>query len=218
MEKVEITGGARIGTENATWPFATLCVSKDKLELNVSFIGNFTFQPKDIISIEPYMMIPFFGQGIKINHSIAGYDNKVIFWTSKDPLKIINQIRQAGFLENMNRQIPDRDTSIIQQQQLTGGFPIKKSVVIGAIVLWNVLFIADLIHFFASDKKGLPLGNGAAIAATMLFVISILSLISTDFRRLILKKGKSIEDINKLLYFLILISGFMLTGILLLET
>lgn len=213
MDKLEITGGARIGMANASWPFATLKVSKDKLELNASIIGNLVFQPKDIISIEPYTMIPLLGQGVKINHRIANYNSKVIFWTFKDPSTVVNQIKQTGFLENINSIISDTDALIIKQQQ-AGGFPIKKSVAIGVIVLWNILLLSDFIKFSNSEKKGMPLGNGATIALATLFFISVLSLISKDFSKLILKEGKSIKDINKFLYLLIFISGFMLIGIL----
>lgn len=213
MDKLELTGGARIGMANATWPFATLKVTKDKLELNASIVGNLVFQPKDITSIETYTMIPLLGQGVKINHRIANYNNKVIFWTFKDPSTVVNQIKQTGFLENIDSRISDADTLIIQQQQ-ADGFPIKKSVAIGIIVLWNILFLSDFIKFSISDNKGMPLGNGATIALATLFFISLLSLISKDFSKLILKEDKSVKDINKFLYLLIFISGFMLIGIL----
>jgi len=213
MEKFELTGGARIGMAKATWPFATLKVSKDKLELNASIVGNLVFQPKDIISIETYTMIPLLGQGIKINHRVANYNSKVVFWTFKDPSTVVNQIRQTGFLENIDSRVSDTDALIIQQQQ-AGGFPIKKSFAIGVIILWNILLVSDFIKFSASNKKGMPLGNGAIIALATLFLLSVLSLISKDFSQLILKEGKSIRDINKFLYLLIFISGFMLLGIL----
>ena len=71
MNELQLTGGARIGMANATFPFATLKVNKDKLELNASIVGNLTFQASDIISIEPYTMIPILGQGIKINHKTS---------------------------------------------------------------------------------------------------------------------------------------------------
>lgn len=52
MNELKLTGGARIGMANATFPFATLKVNKDRLELNASIVGNIVFQPSDIISIE----------------------------------------------------------------------------------------------------------------------------------------------------------------------
>lgn len=213
MEQFELTGGARIGAANATWPLATLKVNKDKLELNASIVGNLIFQPKDIISIETYMMIPLIGQGIKINHRIPNYNNKVIFWTFKEPTQVLNQIKQTGFLENIDSRISETDKIIISQQQ-AGGFPIKKPVAIGLIALWNFSLISDFINFAMSDKKSIPLGNGTIIALATMILLSILSLISKDFSKLILKEGKSIKDINKFLYLLIFIGSFMLINIL----
>lgn len=214
MEKLEITGGARIGMVNATWPFATLIVTKDKLVLNASILGNFVFQPEDIISIDTYMMIPLLGQGIKINHRIANYNSKVIFWTIKDPSTVVNQIKQTGFLDNIDETISDADKLIIKQQQQAGGFPIKKSVAIAIVILWNVLLFSDFVRFSNSDMKGIPLGIGSTIAVTMLFLIALLTLISKDFSKLMLKEGKSVTDIKNFLYFIMFISGFMLIGIL----
>jgi len=213
MDKLEITGGARIGMANATWPFAKLTVTKDKLVLNASLIGNLVFQPKDIISIEAYTIIPFFGQGIKIIHRIAKYKSKVIFWTFDDPITVINQINQTGFLDNIDTRITDNDQLIIQQQK-AGGFPFKTPIAIVAVVLWNLLFLFDFMYSLASHKGGIPLGVGAIIALATLIIFSILLLISKEFCTLVLKEGKSIVDINRILYFLIFLSGFMLIGIL----
>ena len=80
-EHFTLTGGARIGRANATFPFATLSVDKHLLKLNASIVGNLIFQPKDIVSIEVYGKIPVLGQGVKINHNVESYNPQVIFWT-----------------------------------------------------------------------------------------------------------------------------------------
>jgi hypothetical protein len=209
MEKFELTGGARIGTSNATWPFATLKVSKEKLELNASIAGNLIFQPKDIISIEEYKMFPLIAQGIKINHRISKYNQKVIFWTHKEPSTVINQIRHTGFFDNVDSTISETDRLILKQQQ-SGGFPFKKTVAIAVITFWNIFIIYDFIIFATSDTIQRPLGDGTTIALAALLLISILSLTSRDFSKLILKEGKSIKDIDTFLYLLIFITGFML--------
>ena len=56
--EIKKTGGARIGMMNATWPFATLKVNKNRLELNATILGNLVFTPQDIISIESYGLVP----------------------------------------------------------------------------------------------------------------------------------------------------------------
>ena len=209
MNEIKLTGGARIGRANATFPFATLKVNKDRLDLNASIIGNLTFQPSDIISIEPYTLIPILGQGIKINHNVSSYKEKVIFWTIKDPNSVVRQIRETGFLNNLNTLENKIDRTIIEQQT-KGGLPIKKGFAIGAIVGWNVLFLTDFVPFFLRKTDGLLVGNGVLSAIGLLFLTALLSLISADFRRLILKDGRELNDIKKFAIFAMIISGFML--------
>ena len=209
MNELQLTGGARIGMANASIPFATLKVNKDRLELNASIVGNLTFQPADIISIEPYTMIPIIGQGIKINHKVANYKERVIFWTFKDPNSVVRQIKETGFLSNENKTNQKIDRAIIEKQA-KGGFPIKKGFAIGAIVVWNLLFLTDFIPFFLGDREGFPIGNGILAAIGLLFLTALFSLISSDFRRMILKEGRELSDIRKFAIFAMIISGFML--------
>lgn len=207
-----LTGGARIGRANATYPFAKLFVEKNILKINASLVGNLVFQPQDIISIEPYTMIPILGQGIKINHCIENYNPKVIFWTFKDPNFVINEIKKVGFLDNINSNISFCDAKIIERQE-QGSFPIKRSVAIIFIVLWNMFFLSDFLPFFLQNKKeGIPIGNGVKIAIGLLLVTSILTSISVGFRKIILKEGRDFNDIKKFVYFMILISGIMFLG------
>ena len=105
IEKYTLTGGARIGNTNASYPLANLYVDKNILKINASIVGNLLFQPKDVISIETYTLIPIIGQGIKINHRIENYNPKIIFWTFKNPNLVISEIKKTGFLGNLNSEI-----------------------------------------------------------------------------------------------------------------
>lgn len=209
MNELQLTGGARIGMANATFPFATLKVNKERLELNASIVGNLTFQASDIISIEPYMMIPILGQGIKISHNVAHYKERVIFWTFKDPYSVVRQIQETGFLSNQNLTEQKIDRKIVEKQA-KGGFPIKKGFAIGAIVVWNLLFLTDFVPFFLGKREGFPTVNGILAAIGLLFFTALLSLISSDFRRLILKEGRELNDIKRFAILVMIISGFML--------
>ncbi len=209
MKELQITGGARVGMANATFPFATLKVNKDRLELNASIVGNLTFQPADIISIKPYTMIPILGQGIKINHNVSTYKTQVIFWTFKDPISVVRQIQETGFLNIENQRDQKIDRAIIEKQA-KGGFPIKRGFAIGAIIVWNLLFLTDIIPFFLGDRDGIPIGNGALTAIGLLFLTALFSMISPDFRRLFLKERRELGDIKKFAIFVMIISGFML--------
>lgn len=208
-EKYTLTGGARIGMANASYPFADLYVDKDILKINASIVGNLMFQPKDVISIETYTLIPLIGQGIKINHRIEHYDSKVIFWTFKNPNDVINEINKTGFLQNVNSEISSSDLEIIQRQS-QGGFPLKSSVVVFYIFMWNLLFLADIFQFFIKNKaEGSPFGIGINLAFGLLFGSSILAIFSKKFQKIILKEHRHFDDIKKFVYFLALISGIL---------
>ena len=206
-EKFTLTGGARIGRANASFPFAELTVDKEILKINASIIGSLIFQAKDIISIQPHTAFPVIGNGIKIKHSVENYQSEVIFWTFKNPSVVINEIEKTGFLQNNDSQISHADLEITRKQN-EGGFPIRKSVGIIFVVVWNLFFLFDIITFFLQGKtEGTPLGIGVSIALGLLFVSSILTLLSDKFRSIILKENKHFDDIKKFTYLAAFISG-----------
>lgn len=208
-EKFTLTGGARIGMANATFPFADLYVDKEILKINASIVGNLVFQPKDIISIKSYTSIPIIGNGIKINHRIENYDSEVIFWTFKNPNSVISEIEKTGFLQNTNSVISAVDLEILKKQN-EGGFPIKKSVVIFFIVVWNLLFLSDILPFFLKGKtEGSPIGIGMNLAVGLIFTSSILAIVSEKFRKIILKQNRNFDDIKKFAYFIAFVTGIM---------
>lgn len=209
MKQYELTGGARIGMANATFPFAKLKVNKEKLEINATIIGNLVFTTKDIISIEPYQQIPIIGKGLKINHRVPDYKEKVIFWTFKNPEIIIEEIRKTGFFENTNSDISQDDIQI-QQRQKQGGFPVKKPFAIGAIIIWNILIAYDLFNFLKNPNPKTIHGLGVKAAIGFLLGTAVLTLLSKPFRSLILKKGRELDDVKTFLYFIIFICSFFI--------
>jgi hypothetical protein len=212
MEKTfKLTGGARIGLTNATYPFADLYVDKNTLKINASLVGNLVFQPQDIISIKPYTSIPLIAQGIIIDHRVENYNSNVIFWTLKNPEAVINEIESTGFLDNKNAVNIPRDSTIVQQQ-IKGGFPLKSFVPVFIIIAWNALFLSDFFPIFRNDTSPPTFpGPGVCSALGLVFIFALLTLVSADFRRFILKDGRTFEDIKKLAIFIMIVTGFMLT-------
>jgi hypothetical protein len=206
MNELKETGGARIGMANATWPFANLTVNENRLTLNASIIGNLTFKPSDIISIETYSVIPLLGQGIRIHHKVSNYKDKVVFWTFKNPHELIKKIEETGFLNN-TQPISSEEEQEISKQQSVGGFPIKTWFTIAVVVVWNLLFLYD---FQNREEGDLPIGNGAKYALAFVFGTGLLLLVSEPFRRVVLKEGRTLKDIKKFVIFLLFISGIML--------
>lgn len=213
MKTFTLTGGARIGRANATYPFANLYVDENTLKINASLVGNLIFQPQDIISIKPYSSVPFIGKGIKILHRVDNYNQHVVFWTTTDPEFVISEIKKTGFLEKTNFPLTEKDLTIVQQQK-QGGFPLKPLVKIVFTVVWNALFLYDFIPFFLGNNEKTPFGAGVCTALGLLFTTALLTLISGNFRKLILKEGRTLEDIKKSAIFILLISGIMFTAFL----
>ena len=95
MEGLKFRGGAQIGRIRTSWPFVTLTVGKDRLVLKAPFAGSYTFEPKDIVSIEP--IADLLARGLRIRHRVEAYKEKVEFLTFRDPRSIIEEIRRTGF-------------------------------------------------------------------------------------------------------------------------
>ncbi len=92
-----LTGGARLGFFNATWPFAKLTATEDSLTLKVAFMGSFTFTPDQVVRIDQYVRIPFAGWGIRIQHDVPHYPSKIIFWYLGFPSTVFQYIKDSGF-------------------------------------------------------------------------------------------------------------------------
>jgi hypothetical protein len=204
MSEIEKIGGAKIGLARATWPFAKLTVNEYVLQLNASIIGNLYFRSSDIVSIEPSSLLR--GIGIKINHRVENYSSNVIFLTTgaKD---LIRQIEATGFLQHTGP-LPDAVETEIATYQSGGWFPMKWPAVIAFIVIWNALFLADLLGYFGKKSNMAP-GNGARMAVGFAFLFALGILILAPLRRLVLKEGRTIKDVRTFLLFLMLITGFM---------
>jgi len=82
-------------------------------------------------------------------------------------------------------------------------------------IIWNLLIINDFIRFIISPNKIIPLGNGAIIGTASIFLTAFSTNFIPDFRKLILKEGRKIEEIQTFLYFIMLMSGtmFIITNI-----
>lgn len=208
MKQFEITGAARIGMIKATYPLVSLSVSPTRLELNASIAGNFVFQPKDIVKIEPFKHAYFPGRGVQIVHKVGNYTKKVFFGTKDDPETLMQRIKQTGFLTNQEN-VPMEESKDILTKQKQGSFPIKKQFALGFFIGWNAMFVMHLLPFIKQNFPGFSTAMSIGISALVLFLVSLISLYSPQFRKLYLKQGRTLKDIKKFLILTLVISGFM---------
>ena len=194
---VSAVGGARIGWVNATWPFARLRAQRGRLVLNATLIGKYSFAPDQVVSIEKYTVIPFLGWGIRIHHNISTYPKKIVFWCFGSPESLISRIEETGF-------VPKADPDSVPAPR---GMPVRWQALAALIVLWNGLGLLD--HYVVGGFPGEP-GVLVLAALLLLFVGSVAMWRSRLLQRLILKPGRSCEEIKAWLYLLALVSGVLL--------
>jgi hypothetical protein len=190
------TGGARVGWTNATWPFARLSATNDRLTISVGLLGTYSFAPEQVSAVERYISIPVLGWGIQIRHCRADYPQRVIFWCLGSPDTLLRRIRDAGFL-------PAGSSSAIPHGR---GIAMRWSAILLAIAVWNALLLLDFTR--SSSRPSQP-GPFALVALLFAFVLSFGTLISPRLQQLVLKPGRSVGEIRPFLRLLALISGLM---------
>jgi hypothetical protein len=103
MERID-RGGLRWGesywrAKNVTWPFATLTVRDNYLEVDSAFpfplfSANFIFVPKDVSALRPYR--GFIRRGIQVEHFRRDYPSFIVFW-SFFPARTLADAKVAGY-------------------------------------------------------------------------------------------------------------------------
>src|SRR5262249_34569891 len=91
------TGGANIGWMNCSWPWAKLSASPYQLELRATMVGNYSFRPDEVISIDRKGNIPVLYSGISIRHCVPTYPTRIVFWYLGNADNLVERIRLAGF-------------------------------------------------------------------------------------------------------------------------
>jgi len=92
-----LTGGARVGWFNATWPFAKLEATSDYVTLKVTFSGTYIFPATSVVGIHKFVRIPFIGWGIRIEHTVSEYPSHIVFWYLGFPSTVLDFIGHQGF-------------------------------------------------------------------------------------------------------------------------
>jgi hypothetical protein len=193
-----MTGGARVGWTNASWPLAKLSAVPDQLTLSIRLLGTYRFEPEEVLTIEKYVRIPVIAWGIRIHHCKSDCPQRVIFWCLGNPDTALQGIRSSGFL-------PAASSSSALQRR---GIAIRWTAIIIAIIVWNGLFLLDS----ASHNRQVRSAPGPLILLPLVFALafSVVTLTSPQIQRLVLKPGRSVGEIRPFLRLLAFISGFLL--------
>ncbi|MFK8162030.1 MAG: hypothetical protein AB8H12_06150 [Lewinella sp.] len=196
-----------------SWPFGKLKVSSDRLEVSVS-IKKVVFAPEDVVAIEPYMIIPLIGQGIRVVHRVEKYSQKVVFFGFSSPDEIIRRINKTNFLEGKRN--PDREKSEeIAAAQSQGGNSFKLTAIIVGLVAWNAPILWGAWSMLVKGGEyGPEFYQGVLVSLGLLFVASLGLVAVEPFRKLILRGGDE-DGVRKMGWFLMLLSGIMFLSFLL---
>jgi hypothetical protein len=210
MNEFKERGGVRIGRATASWPLATLMVSRDKLEVNAGMIGNLVFRSQDIIAIREEGTL---GRGLRISHRVSTYNETVVFSTFGDTGELLRKIERTGFLNNESS-LSAVDDAAITKAQASGARPVKTAAWISLVVIWNVCFAYDFISAYNDPSIRLP-GVGIVTALSCAFVTCLLLLILEPFRILVLKEGRTLAHVRSFTIFMVVITGILMLSMML---
>lgn len=193
--EISFRGGSRIGWINASWPFAKLSLSANCV--SISGLGKIEFAPSQVVSFERYGPIPLLASGIRISHNRSDCPHTVVFWCIGNREKVFSAIALSGF----------HPTG--QASSRTAGFPIRWSVVITFVALWNVLFLFD--QSFKADQAHMP-GPLSLIALLLVFGFVTAVQKSARLQQMVMQNGHQIGEIKSFLLLLQLVSGVLSLG------
>jgi hypothetical protein len=196
MGEISVTGGARIGFVNATWPLAKLVASPPGLRL-ACVLDTYDFLPSEVVSLERYGSIPLFSNGVRIAHARPDYPSKIIFWCFGSPDELIARIRETGFMP----------TAVASSEIQARGIPFRWAAVLAFILIWNGLFL--LINAAPHGSMNKP---GAFTLAPLLFAFLIGwgTKRSVKLQKIILKDGRSVNEIKSFLSLIQTVSALLL--------
>ncbi len=195
MSELSFVGGISIGWVHASWPLAKLTVFPSLLVL--SGIGRYEFSPSQVVSIEPYGSMPFVNWGIRINHNRTDVPKNIVFRCLGSRQRIIKAITQSGFLPTGKPVV--RPT----------GFPVKWSIAIATVVLWNFLFYLD--GAFDTTEHHLP-GAAALIGLVGMFVGTSAAKFFPTVQRFILRDGHNFGEVREFFSLTQLLTGVLSVG------
>lgn len=194
-----VTGGARIGLVNYTWPFAKLEASAERLTVSATLfgMGKYSFSRDEVISIERYGWIPVIGEGIRINHDVADYPEKIIFWCQ--PASVLAGISGVGFSSTYA-------SSGKPAKLAPRGFPLRWTALILLAITWNLLITYEVL----GKEPNVPFPGPLWLAALwIVFEISFAALFLPRVQSILLKPGRRFGEVKPMFLIIATVTGIM---------
>jgi hypothetical protein len=193
----QISGGAQIGWGRASWPLATLSASANNLSVSANLLGSYSFSPDEVVALEAHGWIPIVGRGIRVVHSRSDYPAKIVFWCFWTPDRVIEYIRNTGF-------VPRASSASLPMRQ---GIPVRWPAIVLAVVLWNTLLLID--GFVPWNNNPTP-GPFVFLALSLLFAASLTVHRSVMAQSLVLKQGRSVDEVRGILVLVQVVTGALI--------
>ena len=94
--------GIRIANFNATWPLAGVKVYSDRIIISILMVKKIELLKSNIVSIEPYKLLPGIGEGLliksrnKVKYGKLFFTptDEIIIWTLKNKNKLISNLTE----------------------------------------------------------------------------------------------------------------------------
>jgi len=97
-------------------------------------------------------------------------------------------------------------------------FPVRTSFVVGMIVIWNLLLIPYFSDFFSDGPESGFRIEKALFPLLFVLIVAILTLVSKDFQKIVLKEGRSVNKIKPFVYIVLIFMVVMILMNILLYT
>ncbi len=183
-----VDGSASVGWIHARG-LAQLTATPETLNLSIILLGEYQFTPGNVVAITRYAIFPWWGMGIRIQHTVADYPERILFLSWRGPAKLLAGIHDAGF----------EGKAPLISMPIRKGLPIRWQAIFGiALLATGCAYLGSLDSQFAPPLK---------IAPAFLFVVAVLR--SVFLQRLILRPGRSIGELKPLLNLLCFVFGIL---------
>ena len=223
MTELKRRGGVRLGNASATWPFGTLSVTAERLEVSGGIIGTYVFTPGEVTAIEPAGLLR--GGGICIVHTVDSYSERVRFNAGRNTKRLIAEIEATGFL-NTPPPLPAnrardrvRDRALLERRA-QGPLPFRVRFLVLAGVGWNVLLLPVLLRWVGivgedvAPEEAFAVWSQGRYAVIFMAALCLGVLFVEPFREWALKAGRTVAEVRTgVLFMLAILSVFLIVMI-----